>query len=908
MRARRVNRPSALDVSIAAGAVHPTGVSSGPAPPQEDDQSLKKRRFATEQDSARRPTKKLKDVFYKIPANVHSEAEPLPDEIDDFAGTNDKPVRRITRFTFFDPTRADNPMVSLEEVGETLEVTCFEAVGYCLPQYESDDFEGDSPNPVLVHLRRILRTWYDPSDDDDTFWVETEVAWYILYEPSDDYRPFYYDPEAFYFRRRIVQKLVYLARNQPLTPIEVALQQIPPHRRPTHAYGIADIDRMVVRNAVNSLPDNLALRRAAAIKYILRDLPERERTLTPPHYYVPPPARKNASIDNHYLRHLLPTHVAPHVAELAAGLFEEDLQVVGARLLKPTEEQLQIGDTIIALSQPSSQMLSDAEMAKTTLADHMWFGRLVYIHPSATFLGVPDNFDIKIADPHELFLTMKCDTIDLASICGKVKVHFDHNIQSKTLSPCDFFARYSYDYSTAALTSIKLSNISGIPEDCPGCSIKSHFDYHLDIQEPITLHVGDYSYHQHDFVLIQGSNSGPAQIAHIQAIVPYMVHGTSEVKEIVLHYVGHITDISDLPPTELRDEWTKQFNAKKHYILDICAGISAFSQGIIDGLGCNPKSVQHSCIELSPSAAKTIQVNFPSTIIYNQCSNLMLQYAVKHNLGLSVDQPAQLYDLDTSVPLPPNPQDEYWMLCAGFPCPPHSSLNMFQKANDFKGNLFLNTLSWIEFIKPVYCVFENVPGFLATSLLGEQINEHQVSGGIEMGALKLTVKILLDLGYQVRFGLLQAAHYDLPQPTHFYEKEQTLSCRLDIKLKDDKGLSGHEDHLTIHPIHSSHGVAPYNTITIHDAFSDLPDFCCCLFEDILQLKRSNNIIHKFFIQKLSKVTLSAGSDYRTFPAQLHEYQTNNPISSMGRHNFQTGEKDYIVEQMLNQCFAQSLQT
>jgi DNA (cytosine-5)-methyltransferase 1 len=64
---------------------------------------------------------------------------------------------------------------------------------------------------------------------------------------------------------------------------------------------------------------------------------------------------------------------------------------------------------------------------------------------------------------------------------------------------------------------------------------------------------------------------------------------------------------------------------------------------------------------------------------------------------------------------------------------------MFQKANNVKSNLILNLLSWVDFLEPLYCVFENVCGFLNYNLHTVQLDEHCIAGGISMGSLKFLV-------------------------------------------------------------------------------------------------------------------------------------------------------------------------
>lgn len=68
---------------------------------------------------------------------------------------------------------------------------------------------------------------------------------------------------------------------------------------------------------------------------------------------------------------------------------------------------------------------------------------------------------------------------------------------------------------------------------------------------------------------------------------------------------------------------------------------------------------------------------------------------------------------------------------------------MYQKASDVKSNLILNVLSWVDFLKPKYCIFENVRGFLSFRLNATQAGIHRVEGGIEMGGLKFVLHAMV---------------------------------------------------------------------------------------------------------------------------------------------------------------------
>ena len=58
--------------------------------------------------------------------------------------------------------------------------------------------------------------------------------------------------------------------------------------------------------------------------------------------------------------------------------------------------------------------------------------------------------------------------------------------------------------------------------------------------------------------------------------------------------------------------------------------------------------------------------NSPEGIIYNQCANIMLRYAIKTHEGHNPDAPKQLFDSKVHVPPPPKPGDVK-VIIAGFP-------------------------------------------------------------------------------------------------------------------------------------------------------------------------------------------------------------------------------------------------
>ncbi len=170
----------------------------------------------------------------------------------------------------------------------------------------------------------------------------------------------------------------------------------------------------------------------------------------------------------------------------------------------------------------------------------------------------------------------------------------------------------------------------------------------------------------------------------------------------------------------------------------------------------------------------------------------------------------------------------------------YSTLNTYQQAHDWKSHLMLTLLSWVDFLRPKYCFFENVKGFLQYNLHASQASKYIVEGGNDKGGLEflllsmaLSGAVLTVRGrYQVRFSLLQAGHYGTPQwrirfflvaakhgyalpnnpePSHASFTNTTLARHLGEKVD-------------ITPIRAPSGTAPMKHVSIHDALSDLLQF------------------------------------------------------------------------------------
>lgn len=72
---------------------------------------------------------------------------------------------------------------------------------------------------------------------------------------------------------------------------------------------------------------------------------------------------------------------------------------------------------------------------------------------------------------------------------------------------------------------------------------------------------------------------------------------------------------------------------------------------------------------------------------------------------------------------------------------------MFPKARDLRNELFLNTISWVDYLRPKFVLFENVDGFVTHRINAIQEDQHTVRGGIEQGGLKFVLRALVSMGF-----------------------------------------------------------------------------------------------------------------------------------------------------------------
>ncbi|MDR0510603.1 MAG: DNA (cytosine-5-)-methyltransferase [Rikenellaceae bacterium] len=96
----------------------------------------------------------------------------------------------------------------------------------------------------------------------------------------------------------------------------------------------------------------------------------------------------------------------------------------------------------------------------------------------------------------------------------------------------------------------------------------------------------------------------------------------------------------------------------------------------------------------------------------------------------------------------PDSIPDHDVLFAGFPCQPFSIIGQMKGFEDTRGTLFFYIANILKCKQPKAFILENV----------KQLTGH--NGG---QTLKVIIKTLLDLGYNVRYSVLNALDYGLPQ-------------------------------------------------------------------------------------------------------------------------------------------------
>lgn len=175
-------------------------------------------------------------------------------------------------------------------------------------------------------------------------------------------------------------------------------------------------------------------------------------------------------------------------------------------------------------------------------------------------------------------------------------------------------------------------------------------------------------------------------------------------------------------------------------------------------------------------------------------------------------------------------REEVFAVIGGPPCQPFSTAGKRLSTNDPRGSLFTDFCKVVKEIQPRFFVMENVKGLLSAAINHRPVEKRNYKSLAEDelpgSAFKIIKKAFSDLKYKTVVGVLDAAHYGVPQ---FRERLIILGSRdeEDIFLPIPTHFQFHQEHA-------------YRWRTLREAISDLedtPDPCASFSRERIKYMR-----------------------------------------------------------------------
>ncbi|XP_019171500.1 PREDICTED: DNA (cytosine-5)-methyltransferase 1-like [Ipomoea nil] len=331
--------------------------------------------------------------------------------------------------------------------------------------------------------------------------------------------------------------------------------------------------------------------------------------------------------------------------------------------------------------------------------------------------------------------------------------------------------------------------------------------------------------------------------------------------------------------------------------LDIFSGCG----GLSEGLEKSGAAVTKWAIEFDQKAAEAFKLNHPDAFTLVQDCNVVLRDVMMANgdaddcipftEASSTSSASKLNDGVLSHLPKPGDVD---FIVAGPPCQGFSVLNRYKKnsLSDEKRTMILSFLSYVDYFRPKYVLLENVRNLVSFD---------------KMNPFQLTLKSFLEMGYQVRFGVLDAGFYGVaqsrkrvfiwaaapeetlpewPAPMHAFPTRE-LRIKLDLNANS---------HYTA--VQSARDGVPLRALTVRDTIGDLPPLTdgdsigtmpykgnpVSWFQK--RIRGNQSVLNDHTTKKLTEINLiqclylSPGEDWRNLPDKKINLSSNGKLEDL----------------------------
>ncbi|KAF2284474.1 hypothetical protein GH714_024481 [Hevea brasiliensis] len=326
--------------------------------------------------------------------------------------------------------------------------------------------------------------------------------------------------------------------------------------------------------------------------------------------------------------------------------------------------------------------------------------------------------------------------------------------------------------------------------------------------------------------------------------------------------------------------------------LDIFAGCGGLSEGLQHAGISSTKWA----IEYEEPAGEAFKLNNPTSLVFINNCNVILRAAME-KCGdayecISTTEAIELAaSLDKKVinDLPVPGQVDF--INGGPPCQGFSGMNRFSQStwSKVQCEMILAFLSFVDYFRPKYFLLENVRNFVS-------FNKGQT--------FRLTLASLLEMGYQVRFGILEAGAYGVsqsrkrvfiwaaspdeilpewPEPMHVFAAPE-----LKVMLSENLHYAA---------VRSTASGAPFRAITVRDTIGDLPAVGNGASKTILEYKNDpiswfqkkirgetavltdhiSKEMNELNLIRCQKIPKQPGSDWRDLPDEKIKLSTGQVV-------------------------------